>query len=61
MIKITEGSGVMTVGLELKNLCEECINILNLLKEDGSITEEELQLHLKNKLDFVQSFQEDIK
>lgn len=40
--------------LELKELCEEFISILDVLKENDIITEEELKMHSEKKIKFLE-------
>lgn len=49
-----KGEGVMNVGLELAKVCEEFICILEVLKTNDLITEEEFILHSKIKEKFIE-------
>lgn len=46
----------MTIGLELKQLCEEFIDILYLLKEKDIISKQELDICLEKKISFIEEF-----
>ena len=48
----------MTFELELKSLCEEFVNILSELKDRQEISDEELKIHLKTKLNFLKGIEE---
>lgn len=47
---------IMTIGLELKQLCEEFIDILYLLKEKDIISKQELDICLEKKISFIKEF-----
>ena len=46
----------MNIEQELVDLCKRTIDILYELKEKQLISEEELQLHLKEKKQFIEKF-----
>ena len=49
-----KGEEVMDIGLELAKVCEEFICILNKLKANSIITEEEFLLYSKEKIRFIE-------
>lgn len=51
----------MTFELELKGLCEEFIMVLFELKSRQEISDEELKVHLKTKLNFLKECEMDLK
>lgn len=51
----------MIVELELRALCEEFIDFLYNLKEQSLISEDELEFHLKQKINFIKQYEETLK
>lgn len=48
----------MTFEIELKRLCEDFISVLSDLKSRKEISDEELEIHLKEKVKFLKECEE---
>lgn len=48
--------GLELIGLELKNLCEDFIDILYAVEEKDIISKQELESCLEKKVEFIKEF-----